>query len=94
MSNGGSTGQLVESVVIIDSTFSNTPIGISTSHTISTTTTAGTLALENVVFANVPTAVKGPTGTSLAGSTGTFTMGAWVQGNRYSTYFSKQSVHS
>lgn len=84
MSNGGTTGQLVESIVVLDSTFTNTPIGILTSHVVSTTTTAGTLALENVVFTNVPIAVKGPTGTSLAGSTGTFTQPAWVEGNVYS----------
>lgn len=83
MSNGGSSGQLVESVVILDSTFTNTPIGVSTSHTFSTTSTAGSLAIENTVFNNVPTIVKGPTSTTLAGNTGTYYLGAWVQGHRY-----------
>lgn len=84
MSNGGQTGQLVESVVIIDSTFTNTPVGILTSRIATQSTTAGSLALENVVFTNVPAAVKGPTSVSLAGSTGTITTNGWVQGNVYS----------
>jgi hypothetical protein len=72
MSNGGTTGELVESVVILDSIFSNTPIGIKTSHTFSTTSTAGSLAIENSVFYDVPVIVKGPTATTLAGNTGTY----------------------
>ena len=83
MSDGGSTGQLVESIVILDSTLTNVPIGISTSHTISTTTTAGSLGIKNSAFNNVPVIVKGPTSTTLAGSTGITYTGAWVQGNRY-----------
>lgn len=86
MSNGGTTAQAVGSVVVIDSTFSNTPIGISTSRTTtSSPNTGGSLALENVIFTNVPIAVKGPTSTSLAGTTGTMTLSTgWVQGNVYS----------
>jgi glucan 1,3-beta-glucosidase len=83
MSNGGTAGQLVESVVILDSTFTNTPIGISTAHTFSTTSTTGSLAIENTFFNNVPTIVKGPTSVTLAGNTGTYYLGAWVQGHRY-----------
>jgi glucan 1,3-beta-glucosidase len=85
MSNGGTTGQLVGSVILIDSTISNTPVGILTSrNSASQPNTGGSLALENVVFTNVPTAVKGPTAVSLAGTTGTMTIPAWVQGNVYS----------
>ena len=85
MSNAGSQGQLVGSVTVIDSKFSNTPIGIATArNSASIPNTGGSLALENVVFTNVPVAVKGPTSTSLAGSTGTTTIAGWVQGNVYS----------
>lgn len=84
MSNGGTTGQLVESVVVIDSTFANTPIGILTSRIATQSTTAGSLALENVVFTNSPAAVKGPSSVYLAGNTGTITTNGWVTGDVYS----------
>ncbi|KAG4434297.1 hypothetical protein IFR05_010210 [Cadophora sp. M221] len=86
MSNGGSSAQLVGSVVVIDSTFSNTPVGIASARSsTSQPNSGGSLALENVIFTNVPVAVKGPTSTSLAGSTGTITISTgWVQGNVYS----------
>ncbi|KAJ8071726.1 hypothetical protein OCU04_002042 [Sclerotinia nivalis] len=85
MSDGGSTAQQVGSVTVIDSTFSNTPIGILTARSsTSLPLTAGSLAIENVIFTNVPTAVEGPNGVSLAGSTGSITVAAWVQGNAYS----------
>lgn len=85
MSNGGTAAQLVGSIIVIDSSFSNTPVGILTSrNSASLPNTGGSLALENVIFTNVPVAVKGPTSTSLAGTTGTMTTGGWVQGNVYS----------
>ncbi|CZT47870.1 probable beta-1,3 exoglucanase precursor [Rhynchosporium secalis] len=86
MSNGGSAAQLVGSVVVIDSTFADTPVGISTSRTTTSSPKAGGgLALENVIFTNVPVAVKGPTSTSLTGSIGSITLSTgWVQGNVYS----------
>lgn len=83
MSSGGAGAQLVESIIILDSTFTNTPVAILTAYTISSTTTAGSLAIENSVFNNVPAIVKGASGVFLAGNTGTFYQGAWVQGNRY-----------
>lgn len=86
MTNGGTSAQLVGSVIVIDSSFTNTPVGISTSRNAnSKPNTGGSLALENVIFTNVPVAVKGPTSTSLAGTTGTMTLSTgWVQGNVYS----------
>lgn len=85
MSDGGSTAQQVGSVTVIDSTFTNTPIGILTARSsTSLPLTAGSLAIENVIFNNVPTIVQGANGVSLAGSTGSTTVAAWVQGNAYS----------
>ncbi|KAF7887027.1 uncharacterized protein EAF02_003674 [Botrytis sinoallii] len=85
MFDGGSTAQQVGSVTVIDNTFSNTPIGILTARSsTSLPLTAGSLAIENVVFTNVPTAVEGANSVSLAGSTGSMTVAAWVQGNTYS----------
>jgi glucan 1,3-beta-glucosidase len=84
MSNGGSTGQMIESMVIIDSNFTNTPLGILTSRPPSPSTAAGSLALENVAFSNVPAAVKGPASVLLAGNSGTITTTGWVHGNVYS----------
>jgi glucan 1,3-beta-glucosidase len=84
MSAGGDQAQTVGSVTLIDSTITNTPIGIKTARTSSSLpTTGGSLAIENVVLNNVPMAVQGPLGVTLAGTTGTTTIGAWVQGNIY-----------
>ncbi|TGO25051.1 hypothetical protein BPAE_0088g00030 [Botrytis paeoniae] len=41
--------------------------------------------IENVVFTNVPTAVQGANGVSLAGSTSSIIVAVWVQGNTYSS---------
>jgi glucan 1,3-beta-glucosidase len=69
---------------MIDSTITNTPVGIKTARTsTSVPKTGGSLALENVVLTNVPTAIQGPTAVSLAGTTGTMTIAAWVEGNVY-----------
>ncbi|PQE29297.1 putative beta-13 exoglucanase precursor protein [Rutstroemia sp. NJR-2017a BBW] len=85
ISDGGSSAQQVGSVTVIDSIITNTPIGILTARSsTSQPTTAGSLAIENVVFTNVPTLVKGPSAASLAGTTGTTTVAAWIQGNVYS----------
>lgn len=83
MSSGGPTAQSVGSVTFIDSTISNTPIGIATAHdATSQPPTGGSLVIENVVLNNVPIAVAGPGNTtSLAG--GTTTIAAWGQGHSY-----------
>ncbi|KAK3302652.1 glycoside hydrolase family 55 protein [Chaetomium strumarium] len=48
MANGGSTGQTVGSVLVLDSEFTNTPIGIKTAYDPTSPQTNGTLILENV----------------------------------------------
>ncbi|KAI1336987.1 pectate lyase superfamily protein-domain-containing protein [Xylariaceae sp. FL0016] len=82
MTASGDTGLNVGSAIIIDSTFTDTPTGISTAYTASTSPdTAGSLILENVQFTNSATAVNGTTGTLLAGGSTTIT--GWGQGHRY-----------
>jgi glucan 1,3-beta-glucosidase len=81
-----STGGLnVGSVTIIDSSITNTPIGIITSYQAgSQPPTAGSLILENVVLSNVPTAIQLLSGaTVLVGTTGTTTIAGWGEGNKY-----------
>jgi len=68
----------VGSVVLIDSTIKNTPVGIRTGN--SGPVVGNSLILENVVFNNVPTAVQGTSGTILQGSSSQLTVGAWGQG--------------
>ncbi|EAQ91543.1 hypothetical protein CHGG_03478 [Chaetomium globosum CBS 148.51] len=48
MSNGGPDGQTVGSVLVLDSEFTNTPVGIKTAYDPSSPHTNGTLILENV----------------------------------------------
>ncbi|KAH8673406.1 beta 1,3 exoglucanase [Xylariales sp. PMI_506] len=79
--------QSVGSVVLIDSEIANTPVGI-WSYQFTDAATApvnGSLILENVVFDNVETAVKGLDGSAIIpGSTGSTTIAAWGQGHTYS----------
>ena len=82
ISAGGSSGQEVGSITLYDSTITNTPIGVKTAwSTSSSPASAGSLILENVVLNNVPTAVQGPNGAVLAG--GSKTIAAWGQGHSY-----------
>ena len=48
MSNGGATGQTVGSVLVVDSVFTNTPVGIKTAYDLNSAETNGTLILDNV----------------------------------------------
>lgn len=49
MNGGGRTAQTVGSVTILDSSFTNTPVGILSAHDFSSSpATAGSLVLENV----------------------------------------------
>jgi glucan 1,3-beta-glucosidase len=83
MSNGGAGGQTVGSVLLVDSTISNTPIGVSTVYQTSQGATNGTLILENVdMTQNVPVAVSngGTQATILGGNT---KISSWVQGRTY-----------
>ena len=82
ISNGGVGNQLVGSVNILDSTIQNCPTFVTTAWQSSTLST-GSLILENIALSNVPVAVQGPSGTVLAGSTGSTTIVAWGQGHKY-----------
>lgn len=80
MSNGD-TSQTVGSVLIIDSVISDTPIGVRTAYSPSTSATNGTLILDNVdMSSNVPIAVSdyGSDSTVLAGNV---KITSWAQGN-------------
>ncbi|KIX92675.1 uncharacterized protein Z520_11527 [Fonsecaea multimorphosa CBS 102226] len=75
--------QTVGSVIVLDSVMTGTPIGIKTSYNkTSQPPTAGTLALQNVDFTGVQTAIAGADGTTpiLAGG---MVVGAWRQGDTY-----------
>ena len=82
MSNGGAGNQLVGSVNVIDSTIEDCRTFVDTAWQSSTYST-GSLILENIALRNVPVAVKGVSGTVLAGSNGATTIGAWGQGHKY-----------
>ncbi|KAG9655002.1 glycoside hydrolase family 55 protein, partial [Aureobasidium melanogenum] len=85
MSSGGSAAQAVGSVVLIDSSISDTPLGIVTAHSETSQPAAGgSLILENVALNNVPVAIQGAGGvTVLSGSTGSTTISAWGEGHEY-----------
>ncbi|KAI1769324.1 glycoside hydrolase family 55 protein [Hypoxylon sp. FL1150] len=79
---GGSSALDVGSITVIDSTFTNTPVGITTAfESGSSPATADSIILENIVLSNVPVAVQGPSGTVLAG--GSTTIAGWGQGHQY-----------
>ncbi|KAI8268330.1 Glucan 1,3-beta-glucosidase [Colletotrichum sp. SAR11_239] len=59
MSNGGATAQTVGSVLLLDSVISNTPVGVLTAYNPASTSTNGSLILDNVdMTTNVPAAVQ------------------------------------
>ncbi|OAL33190.1 hypothetical protein AYO20_07507 [Fonsecaea nubica] len=81
LNNG--VNQTVGSVILLDSAMTGTPIGIKTSYNMSSQpTTGGTLALQNVDFTGVQTAIVGADGTTpiLAGG---FVVESWGQGDSY-----------
>lgn len=84
MSSGGPTDQTVGSVILMDSTMTNTPVGIKMAFTDSSgsSTTNGTLVIDNVDFSSdVPVAVESYSGTTiLAGNT---KVDLWRQGQEY-----------
>lgn len=85
MSATDSTGttQEVGAVIVIDSTFADTPTAIKTSYdTAPSPATAGTLILENVALSDVSIAIESSNGdTILTG--GTLTINAWAEGHEY-----------
>lgn len=82
INNGGAGNQLVGSAVVLDSTIRNCPTFLKTAWQ-SSTSSNGSLILENIALENVPVAVQGPSGTVLAGSSGSTTIRAWGQGHKY-----------
>lgn len=83
---GGAGGQGVGSVVLLDSTITDTPVGVYTVKSSSSAPATGaTVILDNVRLVNVQRAVANPaTGaTILAG--GTLTIDLWGQGKSYTT---------
>ncbi|TMW62332.1 hypothetical protein Poli38472_009825 [Pythium oligandrum] len=74
--------QGVGSIVILDSSITNTPIGIVVPTNGNTNPrAANTLTIDNLVTNNVPQIVATPTGTTLrAGSTGAVTVAGWAKG--------------
>ena len=85
ISAGGSGAQTVGSVILVDSSITNTPVGVITSYTsTSVPATAGSLILENVQLTNVPIAVQLDTGaTILPGSGGSMNIAGWGDGHLY-----------
>lgn len=75
--------QTVGADSIIDVTVTNTPIFLKTTSN-QPTSLSGSILLENIVATNVPVIVSAPSGTVLAGSTGSITIPQWMQGNIYS----------
>jgi glucan 1,3-beta-glucosidase len=82
IANGGPGAQLVGSAIVLDSTIEDCPVFVETAWQ-SSSQSNGSLILENVALNNVPVAVKGPSGTVLAGSGGAMTISAWGQGHKY-----------
>jgi len=85
MSTGNATGKSVGSMILIDSSITDTPVGIITAYDPPVTgpPTAGSLIIENVELSNVPTAIESNGDTVLAGTTGTTTIAAWGEGHEY-----------
>ena len=84
MSNGGAgDNQTVGSIVVTDSTISNTPVGISTAYETSQSSTKGTLVIDNVdMTKNVPVAVQdAPSKSTVLG--GNALISSWSQGRSY-----------
>jgi glucan 1,3-beta-glucosidase len=91
MSQGGTAAQTVGSVLLVDSTISNTPIGISTAYSTSEGATNGTLIIDNVdMSTNVPVAVSNAgKSTILAGNA---KIASWTQGRQYLSANSGKAV--
>lgn len=81
--DGSGSSQLVGSMMVLDSSFTNTPIAIrSSKDTAPKPASAGSLVLENVAMSNVGTSVQGGNrAVILAG--GTTTVKAWAWGHSY-----------
>ncbi|KAK3495223.1 pectate lyase superfamily protein-domain-containing protein [Neurospora hispaniola] len=82
MSNGGPTAQTVGSVLVVDSKFSNTPIGVKTAYDPQSPETNGTLILDNVDMTGTSQAVyNNATGATIL--EGSQKVGFFAQGRAY-----------
>lgn len=83
LTNGGSgESQSVGSTIIQDATFTNTPVGITTSYDQNQVGTFGTLIIDNTDFINTAIAVQNPTtGTTIL--EGNKKVASFVQGRSY-----------
>ncbi|KAF2215448.1 glycoside hydrolase family 55 protein [Cercospora zeae-maydis SCOH1-5] len=81
MTNGAPNGLNIGSLTILDSTISNTRVGINTGRTRNTNPpTAGGLVVENVRFNNVPVAIRGPEGTRVGNVQ---SIAGYIEGHAY-----------
>ncbi len=81
--SGTSGGLSVGSITLVDSSITNTAVGIKTGwSTSSTPATANSLIIENVVLSNVPVAVQQVSGATVLPG-GSMTIGAWGEGHEY-----------
>jgi len=96
MSQGGSGNQAVGSIVVVDATITNTPIGVLTATTASSNPhTSGSLILDNIHLTNVPVAVQGASGSVLLAGPGagaSSTVDSWGQGQIYAVDKTGQGV--
>ncbi|KXX81005.1 Glucan 1,3-beta-glucosidase [Madurella mycetomatis] len=82
MANGGPQGQTVGSVMVLDSQFTNTPVGVKTAYDPSSPQTNGTLILENVDMSGTPQAVLNDA-TGAVVLEGNQKVDFWTQGRVY-----------
>ncbi len=79
---GGTLG--VGSITIVDSEINDTPVGIAYGSADATgPPVANNFVFENLQLNNVPTAIRGPSGTVVAGSSGQSVIAAWGRGHKY-----------
>ncbi|KAK2013535.1 glucan 1,3-beta-glucosidase [Colletotrichum eremochloae] len=84
MSNGGASSQTVGSVLLLDSVISNTPVGVLTAYNPSSSSTNGSLVLDNVdMSSNVPAAVQ-IVDTKTTVLPGNQKIASFIQGKAYS----------
>ncbi|KAK8148764.1 hypothetical protein G3M48_009166 [Beauveria asiatica] len=83
MSSNGQDQQQVGAVLVQDSVFSNTPVGIASRYRTSQNGTSGTLIVDNVDFSkNCPAAVKNPQTNDII-LDGNTKVQSWIQGRAY-----------
>ena len=73
----------VGSITLLDSEINNTPIGITYGSESQAPPVSNNFVFENLRLNNVPTAIRGPSGTVLAGSSGQTVIEAWGRGHKY-----------